>query len=302
MKLAALAAFAGGAGVLAILVVRAGLPAVASSVAALGLAGLLIVSLVHLPVIVLLGHAWRSVAHGSVVPQLSQFAWARALRDAVAETLPFAQLGGYFAGARALCLHGAEERTALAWTLADYIAEFAAKLPYMLVGLFLLEFIRPHPLVMGTLIVSLGICALLAIPKMDAMLWRLLRERLSGAVPNAGRLRNSLGWHLLCWLIGAAEAWLMFRLMHLDLGLGPALAIDSSVGAIRALSFFVPAAVGVQEGSYVLLCGVFGISPAAALAFSFARRARDLFIALPVLWSWQWREARLWSTRRPRVS
>ena len=55
--------------------------------------------------------------------------------------------------------------------------------------------------------------------------------------------------------------------------------------------------LGVQEGGYVLLCGLFGLSPAAALAFSLARRARDLLLALPVLPSWQWAEGRAFPGR-----
>jgi uncharacterized membrane protein YbhN (UPF0104 family) len=68
--------------------------------------------------------------------------------------------------------------------------------------------------------------------------------------------------------------------------------IDSLVGALRAASFFVPGALGIQEGGYVLLCGLFGLSPAAALALSLARRARDLLFAALVLPSWQWVESR----------
>ena len=98
--------------------------------------------------------------------------------------------------------------------------------------------------------------------------------------------------HLVCWVLGAGETWLIFHVMHVAVSLGASLVVDSLVGVIRAAAFFVPVAIGVQEGGYVLLCGLFGISPATALAFSLARRARDILIAAPVLVSWQWREAR----------
>jgi hypothetical protein len=45
----------------------------------------------------------------------------------------------------------------------------------------------------------------------------------------------------------------------------------------------VPAAVGVQETSYLLVATVFGISPAVAIAASFARRARDLTLGVATL-------------------
>jgi hypothetical protein len=47
--------------------------------------------------------------------------------------------------------------------------------------------------------------------------------------------------------------------------------------------FMVPAAAGVQEGSYMLAAAVFGISPGAAIAASFARRARDLVLGVGTL-------------------
>ena len=93
---------------------------------------------------------------------------------------------------------------------------------------------------------------------------------------NRPALSGSVSLHLLCWVLGAGETWLIFRLMHAPVALAPALAIDSLVGAIRTASFFVPGAIGTQEGGYVLLCGLFGLSPATALAFSLARRGRDI--------------------------
>jgi uncharacterized membrane protein YbhN (UPF0104 family) len=53
------------------------------------------------------------------------------------------------------------------------------------------------------------------------------------------------------------------------------------------LGFLVPGALGVQEAGYVIICGLFGIPPAGAVAFSLARRARDLLIGLAGLGLWQ---------------
>jgi hypothetical protein len=55
------------------------------------------------------------------------------------------------------------------------------------------------------------------------------------------------------------------------------------VAGLRTFVFMVPAAAGVQEASYVLACAVFGIAPAAAVAASFARRARDLTLGTATL-------------------
>jgi hypothetical protein len=45
----------------------------------------------------------------------------------------------------------------------------------------------------------------------------------------------------------------------------------------------IPAAAGMQEVSYMLAAAVFGIPPAAAIAASFARRARDLALGVGTL-------------------
>jgi len=49
--------------------------------------------------------------------------------------------------------------------------------------------------------------------------------------------------------------------------LGDAVAIDGIYAAIRTFGFAVPAAIGVQEGGYVVICGLFGLDSATALAF-----------------------------------
>ena len=77
--------------------------------------------------------------------------------------------------------------------------------------------------------------------------------------------------------------WVAFRLLGVDLTLWQALAIDGTVVGLRTFGWLVPAAAGVQEASYMLAGAVFGISPAVALAASFARRARDLTLGVGVL-------------------
>jgi hypothetical protein len=99
--------------------------------------------------------------------------------------------------------------------------------------------------------------------------------------------RTRLWWafalHLGCWCWGTAELWVTFRLLGADLTLWQALAIDGTVVGLRTFGWLVPAAAGVQEASYMLAGAVFGISPAAAIAASLARRARDLVLAVGTL-------------------
>ena len=68
----------------------------------LRLGGLLIIVLAHLPVVALMGIAWRLASGQGRSASLRRFMWARLVRDAAAETLPFSQLGGFVLGVRAL--------------------------------------------------------------------------------------------------------------------------------------------------------------------------------------------------------
>ena len=64
--------------------------------------------------------------------------------------------------------------------------------------------------------------------------------------------------------------------------------IESLGQAVRSAGFFIPGALGVQEGGYVLLCGLFGIPADQALALALIRRLRDIALGLPGLIVWRW--------------
>ncbi len=295
------------------LVAYAGLDTIGEVLAALGVTGLLIAAFAHLLVVLGLGAAWWAIGRGQGQLRYWGFAWARAVREAAADALPFSQLGGYAIGARALTLTGADGAVAGITTLLDFILEFAAKIPYVLLGLVLLELMQPgRPGVAAgfAALIFAAVATLVFFPSIKSRLrsvmervltrWQGLnqwRARIAEALRQTTSRRRNL-WtggilHFVCWMMGAGETWLIFRLMGHQVTAGQAIVIDSLVGAIRAASFFVPGSAGVQEGAYVLLCGLFGMSPGTAVAFSLIRRARDLLIAAPIFLSWHWRETRL---------
>ncbi|HEY2590972.1 MAG TPA: lysylphosphatidylglycerol synthase domain-containing protein, partial [Steroidobacteraceae bacterium] len=89
--------------------------------------------------------------------------------------------------------------------------------------------------------------------------------------------------HIACWLVGAAELWVLFALLGERVGALQALAIDSIVAGLRSFAFMIPAAAGVQEASFVLAGAAFGVPATAAVAASLARRARDLVLGATTL-------------------
>ncbi len=60
--------------------------------------------------------------------------------------------------------------------------------------------------------------------------------------------------------------------------------IEALGQAIKAAAFLVPSGLGVQEGGFVLLCGLFGIDSGTALALSLAKRVPDVVLGLPASW------------------
>jgi glycosyltransferase 2 family protein len=304
-------AFSLGVAAAAAAVLYAGAGAVVRALGSLRFSGLLIIAVLHLPVVVLMGLAWRLVSGDPPLASRWRFLWARLVRDAAAEVLPFSQLGGFLFGLRAL---GRGRQIAARGAVSmsfDLVIELAAKLPYVIAGLLVLHALAPHASVARPLSLALGVTAavvaivVLAAGRVGASLeymaralgrrWsvipslddsgvrRLIQASFARILTQRWRLSGSFALHLACWILGAAEAWVVFTLLGVHVTWAKALAIDSTVVGLRTFAFMVPAAAGVQETSYLLGAGVFGIPPAVAMAASFARRARDLTLGVAAL-------------------
>ncbi|MGH8294956.1 MAG: lysylphosphatidylglycerol synthase domain-containing protein [Steroidobacteraceae bacterium] len=300
-----------GAAVLAATVIYAGAGSVARTLERLRLTGLLIIVLAHLPIVALMGIAWRQATGTVATASPRRFMWARLVRDAAAETLPFSQIGGFVLGVRALRLSAPLAVRGVLSMTVDLVVELGAKLPYVLAGLLALLAAAPGSKLMRPLEIGLAVSAavvafpVLARRRLGDVFQRAIRK-LSRRFPvsaSLGRMRaqgdinpvledilsrrGRLGWafalHAVCWFLGAAELWLIFHLLGEPVSAARALVIDSVVAILRTFVFMVPVAAGVQEASYVLACAVFGIAPATAVAASLARRARDLTMGAATL-------------------
>lgn len=311
-RIAILALVVGLIGAVA-LVVGFGAGAIAAAIAGLGWLGFLALCLAHAPVAALLGLGWRvCLAPGGGASALG-IVWARVLRDAGAEVLPFSEIGGFVIGARAAMLAGVSGAEAAASTLIDLTTEAAAQLAFLALGLFALWRLRPDASIL--LPALIGLVAIVALIGLVALSLRgnPWLSRLAGAgarrwlaaygevdkalaamgaiAARPGALAASFALHLLAWIGVAAEAWLALRLMGAPVSFAGALALESLLFATRSLAFFAPNAVGVQEGAYALLAPLVGLTPADALALSLIKRARDLAIGAPALLLWQRTEA-----------
>src|SRR5579875_3702898 len=294
-----------GVGVALALVARFGLSAVIQALAALGWTGFLLVVVFHLGLFILMGASWWLLGRQRPEAELRNFVWGRLIRDSASEALPFSQLGGYVLGARALTLSGVSARFAVASTVVDISLELIAQCLYALLGVALLFRLEPrNHLVIPILAGLLGFGVLERVGAALGARWLAGRAHLVQELEREIRAihdhRLMLGLcllgHFFCWLGNGVEAWLTLRWMNVHIGVAGALVIDSLLYGMRSLAFFLPGAIGLQEGGYIMLGALFGISPPAALALSFIRRGRDLAIGVPALLIWQllegWRAVR----------
>jgi len=114
-----------------------------------------------------------------------------------------------------------------------------------------------------------------------------------------GRIVAATALRLVARLALTAEVWLAAALLGNGITLFEAVMLKSLTGALRGAAFVVPGGWGVQEGGYVVLGALVGLSPEFMLALSLATRARELLIALPGLLAWQHAEGRwLWRRRK----
>ncbi len=58
------------------------------------------------------------------------------------------------------------------------------------------------------------------------------------------------------------------------------------IDAIRSASFVVLMATDIQEGGFLVVGAIFGVSPPIALALLLLRRARDLLLGVAALLVW----------------
>lgn len=115
-----------------------------------------------------------------------------------------------------------------------------------------------------------------------------LDARLSGFYhQHPGRAALAFTLFFLSWVLHAVEVYVMFWLLGHPIGWGLAICLDALAMLFSALGFFIPAAVGAQEGGNIILALGFNLGLTLGAAFSILRRAREAFwltLGLIVVW------------------
>lgn len=270
----------------------------------------------QLVMFVVLGLAWDVIAPARAVRRAWVLIWARMVRDASANCLPFSQVGGFIFGARAATLHGIEWHTATASTVVDVTAEFLAQIAFATIGLGILLARAPAsgmavPVEIGIGVAVVACFAFVWVQRGAAPLFARLGRRIAAgwfddaqervAVLQAelgliyghtGKLACGFLVHLAGWLCTGVAGWITYRALGVDIDFDDALAIEALLAAAAAVAFLVPVNAGVQEAGYAGLGTIFGVPPELSLGVSLVRRARDLAVGVPILLVWQLVEMR----------
>jgi glycosyltransferase 2 family protein len=293
-----------------------GVRAVFKAAATVGWGGFAILCLYVLALFPLLGTAcWVLLPDRSHL-RVRVFVWARMVRDAAADVLPFSQLGGLALGARAAILQGVRRPLAFASLLVDVTAEMLAQIAYLACGLAILSARAPRTSAAASLTticiigLALAITAgalFLALQRYGHRLigkfaMRLLPAALGATAEVAdtldaiyrspARVALSAALHFGGWIASAGGAWIAFRLIGARVDFASVVAIESLVCAARSAAVIIPHALGVQEAAYAVLAPLFGVGAEFGLAVSLLKRARDIAVGVPILLIWQAVEGR----------
>lgn len=267
---------------------------------------------VHAGQLLLAGLAWWA-ALGT--PSLTRLFVARVrwIREGVNTMLPAAHVGGQVVGVRLLVKAGATPVRAIVGTILDLTLEAVAQLIVVVAAVGLLLAHRDGQrewllwagaglgmlgLTVGVLLIALRFGALRAI---EAGLQRMaarwpgaggwsmggLHAMLMERQADRGAMLRSTLLSVASWSLGTLEVWVILRALGADPGLEVCFVIESLAMAARSAAFAIPGAVGVQEGGFVLACGLFGIGAETALALSVLKRLRELIVGGGALLTWQ---------------
>lgn len=279
--------------------------------------GLVLAGAFHLLPMVLNARAWQHLLPAANRASLARLTFATWLRESVNGLLPVARIGGEIVAYRVLRRAAVQPTDAAVSLVADVTLSALSQAGFALFGLGLLimlditSMVTAQALIGVILLILLGAVFIVAqrAGALSAIMFtldRLAAGRLRSMVHEAHRIESAtrvlyarhravlacLGWQLAGWLAGAGEIWLALYFLGQPRSLVDAIIIEALVQAISSAAFVVPAALGVQEGAFILIGAALGIDGTTSLALATARRLRDLIVFLPGLIAWQRAETR----------
>jgi putative membrane protein len=263
--------------------------------------------------------SWRLLFPKSRIPPFKHLFTALWIGRAINTLLPVATIGGEIAKARLVTIWGNRGIDASASVLVDKTVQALAIVPWGFIGAILLIHLAVDDELAKSILIAIsllgfGIAGFILVQRAGmfgymAKFFNLFirTEKWDGITNNAHevdrivrdlyrdkfRFALSVFWRTLNLILQSGEVWLACYLLGHPVSLIEALMLKSLTSIMSDIAFFIPNAYGIQEGGYIMLGVLIGLTPDFSLAVSLATRIRELIIDLPGVLVWQHIEGKL---------
>ena len=270
------------------------------------------IALYHAAPMLANARGWQVLLPGRAQPSFAFFGWMVWVREAVNAMLPVARIGGEITGAWLLTTRGVRKRPAAATRVVDMTMSLVSQLAFTLVGVALLvthggetslaESVGLGLLIALPVLIAFGLVQRIGLFGVFARLFHLaFGDRFDRMVGGAraldravhviyrrpGRILACAIWQLVGWVVSAGETWIALMALGQPIALGDAIMVTALIEAASSCAFLVPGALGVQEGTFLVLGKILGLPDEVSLALALVRRARDVLVYGPALALWQ---------------
>jgi putative membrane protein len=279
---------------------------------------ILLITVFALPELLFSSAGWLYAFSPNVRPRFRDATVAMWIGNSVNLLLPLATIGGDLVKIRELTCHSVPTNDAVASIVLDKTAHLVSILLWAFMGLIALYAIDPFSesltlVSVAILFLALGITTVIAIQCIGAVGWSAnfatkiskkawLRPLVDGMISVDTRLRDAYrqprsmimnsAFKLCARIVLAGEVWLAAYLMGYPIGILECIMLKGLSMAVRNIAFVVPGALGIQEGSFVVLGAFVGLPADLMLSVSLATRMRELLVGVPGLIAWQFAEGR----------
>jgi len=294
-----------------------GFASVGQAVASAGW-GAVFVILVRAVALAAAGIGWWLLLIPAVACTPLPFVGVRFIREAINFLFPVALVGGDIIGARLVTRLGVLGGSpALASVLIDIFVQVVCLMIFVLAGLGVLVTRAGSNQLTAPISITLAVAApavagfflALNFGAFEPVMRRLvefgerrqwaafghvagLGDSLQQIWRNHRGLSGSFFVHLVILSVNATEVWIALTFMGYPVTYSAAVAIESLGQASRAAAFPLPGGLGVQDGTLIAACVVFGVPAEVALGLALVKRIPDLVLGVPSLMVWQALEGR----------
>lgn len=267
------------------------------------------IPLVWFPCLFPAAQAWRLLFERSEAPRFLHAFMAIWLARSVNNSLPVANIGGEIVKARLINIWGCKGTTATSSVIVDKTVQIVSIIVWGLVGvalLLILSIENQIALIALAGMTVLTLCTVGLFHFQRAGMFSILVKLGGKLVKTDGwegirvsakevdnevqlmyqrrkRLRLAVVLRTLALIMQSGEVWLACYLLGHPIGIPESVMLKSLTSTLSDVAFVVPNAYGIQEGAFILLGGLVGLTPDVSLAVSLVLRLRDLILDPPGL-------------------